>query len=188
MKTPPAVCDPRRRLCPASCHPLRAGRRGSAAAHSAPGVWSRHSVSRSAIGISRAPRGWREVPGGCREVRPTATATPPQPDPGTRTAPHRPGTAPTAGTTCKARPEASATPGSGAPKLPQPDRPSAGSSLPRPFREQPAERRKHAFPQSLRYPFGSTPPRIDDPVTIPLLACMSGNLLCCPVTLWWQGL
>ena len=78
-------------------------------------------------------------------ITPAATATPPQPDPGTRTAPHRPEREPTAGTTCKAGPAAFANPGSGAPKLPQPDRPGAGSSLPCPFGHEPAERRKRAL-------------------------------------------
>lgn len=152
----------------------------------------RHVTDRLPIGADGLgidwPRGFREVPGGSREVRPTAAATPPRPDSETQTSARRPEKEPIAGTTCKARPEASETPGSGAPKLPQPDRPGAGASLPRPLCGQPTERRKRALPEPLRYPFRGTPARIDDPVTSLVLACMCGNLLSPSVTLRRQGL
>jgi len=145
----------------------------------------RHVTDRLPIGSDRVGIDW---PRGWRAVRPTAAATPLRPDPGTQSAPRRPGRGPNAGTTCKDGPASSARPGSGAPKLPQPDRPGAGPSLPGPLCGQPAERRKRAFPEPLRYPFRGTPEGIDDFVTSLLWPHVIGNPLKPFVTLWRQGL
>lgn len=169
------------------CHPLRVGWRGSA---SRPGMIRRPEALPTELRDAARSRyhARREDGERFREVRPTGAAPPPRPDPETQTSTRRPEREPTAGTTCEAGPANPTTPRSGTPKLPQPHQRGAGPSLPGPLGHEPAERRKRAFPQSLRYPFRGTPEGIDDFVTSLLWPHVIENPLKPFVTLRRQGL